>query len=470
MAAAPDTPIIPAAELGRVHFIGIGGAGMSGIARIMLMRGMTVTGSDAKDSSVVAALRALGAEIAIGQRAENIADVDTVVVSSAIRQDNPELAAARDKGLRIIHRSAALAGLMHGRTTVAIAGTHGKTTTTSMTTVALQAGGGDPSFVIGGVLTASGTNAHDGTGEAFIAEADESDGSFLLYEPAVAVITNAEADHLDHYGDWAGVRQAFVDFASHVRSRGGVLIACADDAGSREIAAQAAAEGTTVVTYGFAETADVPITDLRPGEVGTAFTVTLDGRDLDVELQQPGAYNAANATAALCVVHHLGGDLDAAVTGLAGFGGTRRRFELRGTAHGVRVYDDYAHHPTEVSAVLTAARSVVAPGGRVHAIFQPHLFSRTQNFKEEFGQALGIADEAIVLDVFPAREDPIPGVTGAIVAEEVPHDNATFLPAFSDAVPTVVSRVQPGDIVITIGAGDVTILGPEIVAALETAW
>ena len=460
--------IVPAAELGRVHFIGIGGAGMSGIARIMLMRGMTVTGSDAKDSSVVTTLRAQGAEVEIGQRAENVTGADTVVVSSAIRETNPELAAARAAGLRIIHRSQALASLMTDRRTVAIAGTHGKTTTTSMTTVVLQACGADPSFVIGGVLTATGTNAHDGTGDVFVAEADESDGSFLLYEPAVGVITNVEADHLDHYGTWEAVRQAFVDFCSRVAERGGTVIVCADDPGSREIGEHARAEGARVLLYGQAEDADARIVGIRPGRTGAEFSLVLDGTEHGpIRLRQPGEYNAANAAAALCVAAELGFPLSDAILGVESFGGTRRRFELRGTGSGVRVYDDYAHHPTEVAAVLTAAREVVDPGGRVHVIFQPHLFSRTQNFKAEFGRALGIADDVVVLDVFPAREDPIPGVTGALIAAEVPHEDVGFLASFADAVPYVRERVRPGDVVITAGAGDVTLLGPELVAALE---
>ncbi|GAA4285276.1 UDP-N-acetylmuramate--L-alanine ligase [Brevibacterium daeguense] len=465
------TDTIPRAEeLGRVHFIGIGGAGMSGIARIMLMRGIPVSGSDAKESSVVTTLRAQGAQVSIGQRAENIRDVDTVVVSSAIRESNPELAAARVRGLQVIHRSLALASLMVDRRAVAVAGTHGKTTTTSMTTVALQACGADPSFVIGGVLTATGTSAHEGTGDVFVAEADESDGSFLLYRPTVGVITNAEPDHLDHYGTWEAVREAFVEFCAHVGEQNGTIVACADDPGAREIAEQAGQTGTRVLLYGQAPESDARIVGFREGASGAEFSIELDGQvHGPISLQQPGAYNAANATAAVCVAHELGLSVTAAISGVESFGGTRRRFELRGAGRGVRVYDDYAHHPTELTAVLTAASSVVDPGGRVHVVFQPHLFSRTQNFKAEFGTALGIADEVVVLDVYPAREDPIPGVTGAIVAAEVPHDNVAFLPSFADVVPYVVDRVRPGDVVITAGAGDVTLLGPEIVAALSTA-
>ena len=460
--------IVPVTELGAVHFIGIGGSGMSGIARIMAMNGVSVSGSDAKESAVVDILRALGARVEIGHSADHLVEADTLVVSSAIRDDNPELVAAREKGLRILHRSGALASLMADSTAVAVAGTHGKTTTTSMTTVALQAAGLDPSFVIGGVLSTTGTNAHLGTGDVFVAEADESDGSFLLYDPAIGILTNVEADHLDHYGTAENVRQAFIDFCDGIRARGGTVIACADDPGSRDVAEHARATGTRVLLYGTAEDADIRIVDLVSG-LGSEFSLLVPGRSapLPVALRQPGAHNARNATAAIAVAHSLGADVERAAAGLAGYGGTRRRFEERGLAAGVRVIDDYAHHPTEVRAVLSAARGVVADDGRVWAIFQPHLYSRTMEFKAEFGEALGLADEVVVLDVFPAREDPVPGVTGNLIAERVPHSHVTFLESFSDAVPFVAERVRPGDLVLTVGAGDVTILGPEILAALE---
>ncbi|MCT1551501.1 UDP-N-acetylmuramate--L-alanine ligase [Brevibacterium casei] len=460
--------IVPVTELGAVHFIGIGGSGMSGIARIMAMNGVSVSGSDAKESAVVDILRALGARVEIGHSADHLGEADTLVVSSAIREDNPELVAARARGLRILHRSGALASLMADSRAVAVAGTHGKTTTTSMTTVALQACGLDPSFVIGGVLSTTGTNAHLGTGDVFVAEADESDGSFLLYEPAIGILTNVEADHLDHYGTAENVRQAFIDFCDGIGRRGGTVIACADDPGSRDVAEHARETGTTVLLYGTAEDADIRIVDLVSG-LGSEFSLLVPGRSapLPVALRQPGAHNARNATAAIAVAHSLGADVERAAAGLAGYGGTRRRFEERGLAAGVRVIDDYAHHPTEVRAVLSAARGVVADEGRVWAIFQPHLYSRTAEFKAEFGQALGLADEVVVLDVFPAREDPVPGVTGNLIAERVPHSHVTFLSSFGDAVPFVAERVRPGDLVLTIGAGDVTILGPEILAALE---
>lgn len=459
--------IVPVAELGAVHFIGIGGSGMSGIARIMTMNGVTVSGSDAKESSVVEVLRALGATVTIGHCADNLGEAETLVISSAIREDNPELVEARRRGLRILHRSGALASLMTERRAVAVAGTHGKTTTTSMTTVALQACGLDPSFVIGGVLSTTGTNAHLGSGDVFVAEADESDGSFLLYEAAIGILTNVEADHLDHYGTGEKVREAFIEFCSGIQNRGGTIIACADDPGSFDVAGHARRQGATVVLYGVSEAADIVIHDFDSG-IASEFTLDLPGRDqpLAVALRQPGMHNALNATAAIAVAHSLGADVDRAAAGLAGYGGTRRRFEDRGIAEGVRVIDDYAHHPTELRAVLSAARGVVTDGGRVWAIFQPHLYSRTMEFREEFAQALGLADEVVVLDVFPAREDPVPGVTGALIADRVPQKNVKFVESFAEAVPFVAGRVRPGDLVLTIGAGDVTILGPELLSAL----
>ncbi|GAA1842174.1 UDP-N-acetylmuramate--L-alanine ligase [Brevibacterium marinum] len=460
--------IVPATELGAVHFIGIGGSGMSGIARIMVMNDVTVSGSDAKESAVVEVLRTLGARVEIGHTADNLGEADTLVISSAIRRDNPELVEAERRGLRILHRSGALASLMADRRAVAVAGTHGKTTTTSMTTVALQACGLDPSFVIGGVLSTTGTNAHLGTGDVFVAEADESDGSFLLYEPMIGILTNVEADHLDHYGTPEKVREAFVEFCTGIGADGGTVIACADDQGALDVAEHAREQGTSVILYGTSEAADVRLREFRSGLV-SEFVLDVPGHvdPLPVALRQPGTHNALNATAAIAVAHALDADVTKAAGGLGGYGGTRRRFEERGIAAGVRVIDDYAHHPTELRAVLSAARGVVTEEGRVWAIFQPHLYSRTMEFRTEFGEALGLADEVVVLDVFPAREDPVPGVTGALIADRVPHENVTFIESFGDAVPYVAARVRPGDLVLTLGAGDVTILGPELLTALE---
>ncbi|MCI4010247.1 UDP-N-acetylmuramate--L-alanine ligase [Brevibacterium sp. ZH18] len=461
--------IVPAAELGAVHFIGIGGSGMSGIARIMVMNGVPVSGSDAKGSAVVEVLRTLGARVEIGHSVDNLGAADTLVISSAIRKDNPELVEAQRRGMRILHRSGALASLMANKTAVAVAGTHGKTTTTSMTTVALQACGLDPSFVIGGVLSTTGTNAHLGTGDVFVAEADESDGSFLLYEPAIGILTNVEADHLDHYGTPEKVREAFIEFCDGIGARGGTIIACADDPGSLDVATHARDKGISVILYGTSKDADIRLRELESGLV-SEFVLDVPGHDgpLSVSLRQPGAHNARNATAAIAVAHSLGADVEKAAVGLGNYGGTRRRFEERGIAGGVRVIDDYAHHPTELRAVLSAARGVVTDGGRVWAIFQPHLYSRTMEFRTEFGEELGLADEVVVLDVFPAREDPVPGVTGALIADRVPHEHVTFIESFSEAVPFVAARVRPGDLVLTVGAGDVTILGPELLTALES--
>ncbi|HEX6919731.1 MAG TPA: UDP-N-acetylmuramate--L-alanine ligase [Actinomycetes bacterium] len=471
MSAVPaPAETVPAEQLGRVHFVGIGGAGMSGIARILLARGMTVSGSDAKESVALAALRALGATVYVGHRAEQVADVDTVVVSSAIRDSNPELVAARERGLLVLPRAAALASVMSGRRAVAVAGTHGKTTTTSLLTVALQHCGADPSFAIGGHLNESGANAHNGTGDLFVAEADESDGSFLLYEPEAAIVTNVEPDHLDHYGSAEAVADAFVAFAKRIRPDG-FLVTCADDPGACALAESARGLGVRVLTYGESEEADVRVADLVTSGATSRFELVVRGRRLGpLTLHIPGRHNALNAAAALTVGLEMSLPLAHLREGIEGFSGTRRRFELKGAAAGVRVYDDYAHHPTEVRAVLHAAREVASPG-RVVAVFQPHLFSRTQAFAAEFGEALGLADEVVVMEVFAAREDPVPGVTGATVAAAVPlgPEHVTFEPSWSAVAGRLAGLAERGDIVITIGAGDVTMIGPEVLARLEDA-
>ncbi len=467
---------VPAAsDLGRVHFLGIGGAGMSGIARILLARGLPVSGSDAKDSRGLAALRAQGAQVFVGHDAAQVRGADTVVVSSAVRESNPELAEARRSGLRILHRSQALAAVMAGRRAVAVAGTHGKTTTTGMVTVALQHCSADPSFAIGGELTESGANAHDGSGDVFVAEADESDGSFLLYHPLVAVITNVEPDHLDHYGTAEAVEAAFDSFCDRVLP-GGVVVACTDDPGARRVAGRARArrsgDGVRVLGYGWEPGADVRLSVAGgPAEQSVqqpSYLLTgADGEQVRLQLRVPGRHNALNAAAAWAATTALGFDPRLVAEGLAGFGGTRRRFEARGEAGGVRVVDDYAHHPTEVAAVLRAARDVVA-GGRLLVVFQPHLFSRTRIFAADFGAALGLADEVVVMDVYAAREDPEPGVSGGLVAAAVPlpPDRVAFVPSWSAVAAEVAGRARPGDLVLTVGAGDVTMLGAEILALL----
>jgi UDP-N-acetylmuramate--alanine ligase len=458
---------LPAEKLGRVHFVGIGGAGMSGIARIMASRGIEVSGSDAKDSKVLAALRALGATCWVGHDAAHVGEVDTVVVSTAIRETNPEVVEARRLGISIIPRAAALHSLMIGRRTICVAGTHGKTTTTSMLTVALQHCGADPSYAIGGNLNESGSNAHDGTGEFFVAEADESDRSFLVYSPQVAIVTSVEPDHLDNYGDEASYFAAFEAFSGRIVA-GGLLVVCIDDAGGRRLAAYAAEHGIRVKTYGTSDEADTQVTEITAYGATQSFVPVVHGRRLgEVRLQQPGRHNALNAAAALTVGIGLGLSAADLSEGLATFTGTGRRFEFKGLEDGVRVFDSYAHHPTELAADLTAAREV-AGDGRVIACFQPHLFSRTRIFATEFSRALALADEVVVMDVFAAREDPEPGVTGALIAKHVPlpPERVRFEPSWS-AVPALVAGLAyKGDLVLTLGAGDVTLVGPEVVEIL----
>jgi UDP-N-acetylmuramate--alanine ligase len=460
------SPPPPAEELGRVHFIGIGGAGMSGIARIMLARGLPVSGSDAKESVTLTALRALGARVHVGHSADHIGTADTVVISTAIRRANPELVEAQRRGLRVIHRAGALASVMVGRRAVAVAGTHGKTTTTSLLTVAVQNCGADPSFAIGGNLNESGANAHNGSGDVFIAEADESDGSFLLYSPTAAIVTNVEPDHLDHYGTAEAVAEAFDKFADRVPAEG-FLVTCADDAGARVLAAAARARGIDVRTYGESPDADLRLIDVTTRGIGS-FEAVQRGRRLGrVRLRLPGRHNLLNAAAALQVGLGLGFPLDRLREGLERFSGTRRRFELKGVAGDVRVYDSYAHHPTELAADLAAARDV-AEGGRVVVVFQPHLYSRTAFFAAQFGAALAHADEVVVMDVYAAREDPIPGVTGALVAAAVPlpPQQVVYEPSWSAVAAHLAERAKPGDIVLTCGAGDVTMIGPEVLGLL----
>ncbi|HVE75084.1 MAG TPA: UDP-N-acetylmuramate--L-alanine ligase [Mycobacteriales bacterium] len=452
---------------GPVHLVGIGGAGMSGIARVLLARGVAVTGSDAKDSRTLAALRALGATVHVGHHADHLAAAATVVVSAAVPETNPELAAARATGVTVLPRAQALASLLEGRRGVAVAGTHGKTTTTSMLTVALQHCGADPSFAIGGDLNEAASNAHHGTGELFVVEADESDGSFLAYHPHAAVVTNVEADHLDHYGDEAAVAAAFVAFVHTVRP-GGFVVLCADDPGTRRLAAAATEVGLDVRTYGTSEDADLRLDDITLRGSTSHYQPVLRGRRLPpVDLQVPGAHLALNSGGALLAGVSLGFPEAALVEGLAVYTGVRRRMELKGKVSGVRVYDDYAHHPTEIVAQLTAAREVAA-GGRLVVAFQPHRYSRTLAFAEAFGAALGLADDVVVMEVYAAGEQAIPGATGATVAAAVPlaAEHVLFEPSWS-AVPALLADLAgPGDLVLTLGAGDVTQIGAEVLRLL----
>ncbi|MEU0515080.1 UDP-N-acetylmuramate--L-alanine ligase [Amycolatopsis sp. NPDC006125] len=459
------------AELSRAHLIGIGGAGMSGIARILLARGAHVSGSDAKDSRAFLTLRAQGAEIGIGQRPENLDALpggpSAVVVSTAIKESNPELVAARERGIPVLHRAQALALLMAGHRVACIAGTHGKTSTTSMLTVALQHCRLDPSFAIGGDLNESGANAHHGEGGLFVAEADESDGSFLSYSPSVAVVTNVEPDHLDHHGTAEAYTAVFTQFTRRIEP-GGLLVVCADDEAANALGDHAAAAGVRVRRYGRSVTdpGDAKVLDYRPADSGGIIRIALDGAETDVRVAVPGEHMAFNAVAALLAGLELGAPLDGLAEGLAAFGGVRRRFEFKGRAGDVRVYDDYAHHPTEVAAQLRAVRHA-AGNGRVVVVFQPHLYSRTKLFAAEFAEALGLADEVVLLDVYGAREEPEPGVSGALIAEQITGAGVHYEPAFDRAVALAADLVKPGDLLVTMGAGDVTQLGPEILAELD---
>ncbi|WP_423923989.1 UDP-N-acetylmuramate--L-alanine ligase [Frigoribacterium sp. 2-23] len=458
----PDlTQQIPA-ELGRVHFVGIGGSGMSGIARVFLAAGHVVTGSDLRDTAAVKALRALGAEIAIGHDAANVGDADTLVVTGALWQDNPEYQLALQRGLPVLHRSQALAWLIGGHRLVSVAGAHGKTTSTGMLVTALLAAGRDPSFVNGGVIQSLGVSARGGSDDLFVVEADESDGSFLLYDTAVALITNVDADHLDHYGSHEAFDDAFVSFAEAASES---VVVSSDDPGAVRVTARL--DRAKVVTFGEAADADVRVADIT--SVGpVAFTIHRGPDSWPVQLRVPGRHNALNATGAFAVLVGLGLAPDEAIAGLETFGGTERRFELHGVRRGVSVYDDYAHHPTEVAAALQAARSVVGDG-RLIAVHQPHLYSRTRMMAGEFAETYErLADHTVVLDVFGAREDPEPGVTGALVSERF-HDGAKvdYVPDWQSAADRVAEIARAGDFVITLGCGDVYRIVPQLLGSLD---
>ncbi len=441
----------------RLHFIGIGGAGMSGLARIALSHGITVTGSDAKDSTVLSALQALGAEVHAAHRGEQVDGADFVVFSTAISATNVELIRARELNLPILTRAQALATLMSDSRSVAVAGTHGKTTTSSMLTVALQACGLDPSFAIGGTLTSSGSNAHRGTGDLFIAEADESDGSFIEYHPNAAIVTNVEHDHVDFFATAADVTKAFSEFADSI-SRNGFLVYCADDAGSSRLATTVTEIKT--ISYGTTEGSDLFIDSVNLLPMGSTSRVIWNGRTIGtMSLQVPGLHNVLNAGAALAMALALGAPAAEALNGLASFHGTGRRFELKATVHGIRVIDDYGHHPTEIDVTLTAAKRY-AGDGRVLVVFQPHRYSRTQAFMNEFARALSIADEVVLLEIYAASEAPITGVTSETIAVQMEHGR--FIPNFLEASDWVIDNAKPGDVIITLGAGDVNSLAPII--------
>jgi UDP-N-acetylmuramate--alanine ligase len=445
----------------RVHFIGIGGAGMSGLARIALSHGIKVSGSDAKDSNVVIALTALGANVSVGHKSETVDGADLIVFSTAISENNPERLRALELGLPIIARATALALLMSESKSIAVAGTHGKTTTSSMLTVALQATGADPSFAIGGTITASGSNAHRGTGDFFVAEADESDGSFVAYHPYGAIITNIEHDHVDFFADESAVFKVFTEFVTTIDSEG-FLIYCNDDKGSRKLGSTVT--NTRTFTYGTSPDSDLVIDQITLLPLGSSARAIWHGKVIGkLELSVPGHHNLMNAAAALAAGIVLDQAPAEMIDGLATFKGAGRRFEIKGTVNGIRVIDDYGHHPTEIEVTLTAARRF-AGDGHLIVVFQPHRYSRTKAFIDNFATTLDLADEVIVLEIYAASEKPIVGISSEAIVEKMNHGK--FIPNFIDAVEAVVKSAKPGDVVITLGAGDVSSLAPIIVEEL----
>lgn len=464
------TDIPPAEQLGRVHFVGVGGAALSGLARIMAARGVLVTGSDAREAPALAGLRTIGITCWVGHDAAHVssAEPDVVVVSTAVRADNPEVVRAAECGITIWPRSAAVQSVLVGRTAVVVTGTHGKTTTAAMLTTALWGCGADPSYAIGSVLAGSGLNAADGSGELFVVEGDESDGAILTYSPFGALVTNVDADHLDVYDSPADYARVFEEFIDRI-DRDGFLVVCGDDPGAGWLADVARTRGLRVVTAGQQDGVDMQAVDVSMSGETSRFDVRrADGHLATVTLQVPGATYVTDAVCALAVGVELGFDADQLAAGLGEYRGSGRRMQHRGTAAQVRVYDSYAHHPTEIAADLGAARQV-AGDGRLVVCFQPHLYSRTRYFGAEMGKALGAADAVVVMEIYPAREEPEPGVTAELVARAVPlsPDRVVFEPAWSQAATRLAEIARPGDLVLTLGAGDVTDIGPELLSLLD---
>ena len=473
----PDLSLELPETIGSLHFVGIGGSGMSGIARMFVEAGHRVTGSDRADNPYIASLRELGVPVAIGHDAANLGDADTVVVTGALWEDNPEYQRALAEGRTILHRSQALAWLTRGRRLVSVAGAHGKTTSTGMLVTALRGLGEDPSFVSGGVLAGIELSAAPGAGDLFVIEADESDGSFLLYDTAVALITNAEAEHLDFYPDEEAYLDAFARFASAARE---LVVINPDDPGNARIlerlgqrdpgatGAGGGATGPRIVTFGRGPDAQVRLLSARSAGGSVSFELAYRGERHAGSVPVPGEHNAVNAAGVFAVLTALGREPEAVLRALAGFGGTHRRFELRGEVGGVRVYDDYAHHPTEVDAVLSAARTV-HPEGRIIAVHQPHLYSRTRIFAGEFAEVLEHrADQTVVLEICGAREDPEPGVTGELVSSRFDDPTrVSYQPEWDRAAQYVARISRPGDVVITLGCGDVYRIVPQVLDALR---
>jgi UDP-N-acetylmuramate--alanine ligase len=460
----PDLTLTVPDELGAVHFVGIGGSGMSGIARLFMDAGHAVTGSDVRESSNVLALRERGATIAIGHDAANLGEPDAVVVTGALWQDNPEYVLARERGIPVLHRAQALAWLVRDQRLVSVAGAPGTTTSTGMIITGLLGLGRDPSFVNGGVIESLGVSSASGTENLFVVEADESDGSFLLYKTSVALITNVDPDHLDHYGSLDAFQDAFVEFAQNASE---FVVISSDDPGA--VAVTRRLTDKRVITFGEDATADVRVHGvITDGPV--SFSVSFEGVDYSATLKIPGRHNAINAAGAFAVLAGLGMPPADSLEAISTFGGTERRFELHGTVGGVSVYDDYAHHPTEVAAALSAARTVVGEG-RIIAVHQPHLYSRTKLFAREFAETLEkYADQTIVLGVYGAREDPEPGVTGALVSDRfVDPSHVAYVPDWQEAADYLGSIARDGDFVVTLGCGDVYRIVPQLLESLAKA-
>ncbi len=450
------------------HFIGIGGAGMSGIALVLHERGYTVTGSDLKASRYVRELEEAGIEVTIGHAAPTIDAVrpDVVVISSAIPETNPELIRARELGIDVWPRAKMLSALSRG-TTIAVAGTHGKTTTSSMVATMLDKMGLDPSFLVGGIVEGYDTNGRNGQGDYFVCEADESDGSFLFLNPNVAMVTNIEADHLDHYGSLEQIEKTFCTFMSYV-GESGCIVVCGDEPHLVELATST---GRRVVTYGFSEGCDYRLTRAERGE-GISSVVDVSSKDACVTVtiaHNPGRHNMLNACGSIAIAGVLGLDLAEAAAALSQFEGARRRFTLVGEVGDITVVDDYGHHPTEVKNTLAAARDLGFE--RVVVLFQPHRYSRTQALAEEFGGAFGNADVLRVMDVFSAGEMPIPGVSGKTIADAVKATGDVADVAFIKGRRSVLGQLEkvlkPGDLLITMGAGDITSVGPQLIERLS---
>lgn len=449
-------------ETKHLHFTAIGGIGMSGIAEILANLGYRVTGSDRAESAQTRHLRELGVAVQLGHHAENIAGADVVIYSSAVARDNPELVAARAGGIPIIPRAEMLGELMRLKYGIAVAGTHGKTTTSSMVARVLQHGGFDPTAVIGGRVSFLGSNARLGTGDYFVAEADESDGSFLRLPPTLAVVTNIDNDHLDHYGSMDALRRAFLDFVNRVPFYG-VAFLCADDDQVRGILPHIEKKYRT---YGLEQRADLMAASVRVDGFTSIFTVLADGRELgEVQLRVPGRHNIANALAAISVGLEMGMPFPAIAAGLADFGGVQRRFQAKGEAAGVTVVDDYGHHPREVAATLAAARA--GWRGPLWVVFQPHRYSRTRDLFREFGECFGAADRVFLLDIYAASEAPLPGVTSALIAEELRRRGVAVTALAKERVAAeVAAAAAAGTLVLTLGAGDVDKCGEQLLAAL----